>query len=304
MALARPVGRTLQARVAVPFAIVVLIWSSTWYVIVTQLGQVPSIWSVTYRFAAAGIGMFAVAAFRRDTFRIGWGAQGVALGFGLFQVVLNFNLVYLAEAYVTSGLVAVTFALMIVPNAVLGRIFLRQGVTGRFAVGSAVALAGVALLFAHEIHAAPVGGHRVLLGMGFTVLSVLFASISNVMQGSAPAKAAPVPSLLAWGMLWGTILNAVVAWMLVGPPVGDPRPLYWAGVLYLGLVASALAFTLYFGLIRTLGPARAAYINVLTPVLAMAISTVLEDYRWSVTAAIGAALAMGGLVIALQARGR
>ena len=113
-----------------------------------------------------------------------------------------------------------------------------------------------------------------------------------------------MPSLLAWGMAYGTALNSLLALAVVGGPVGDPRTWYWAGVLYLGLIASALAFTLYFGVIRVIGPARAAYINVLTPVLAMAISTAFEGYRWSVMAALGALLAMGGLLIALQARGR
>ena len=140
MALARPLGKTQQARVAIPFAIVTLIWSSTWIVIRDQIGTVPPAWSVSYRFAAAAIGMLLFARIRGDDFRIGRAGHGIAAVFGLFQVVLNFNLVYRAEAYVTSGLVAVTFALLIVPNALLGRIFLAQGVTGRFLAGSAVAV--------------------------------------------------------------------------------------------------------------------------------------------------------------------
>jgi len=99
-------------------------------------------------------------------------------------------------------------------------------------------------------------------------------------------------------------MNSLLGLATVGPPVGDPRLLYWAEVLYLGLIASALAFTLYFGMIRAIGPARAGYINVLTPILAMAISTMFEGYRWSLLAGAGAVLAFAGLLIALQARGR
>ena len=304
MALARPIGKTQQARVAIPFLIVTLIWSSTWIVIRDQLGVVPPVWSVSYRFAAAAAGMIALALIRGDSFRIGRAGQGIAVAFGVFQVVLNFNLVYRAEAFVTSGLVAVTFSLLIVPNALLGRIFLAQGVTRRFLAGSAVALVGVGLLFAHEIAVAPAGGQAVAIGLGLTLLGVLSASVSNVMQGSAPARVLPMPSLLAWGMLWGTAINSLLGLVTVGPPVGDPRLLYWAKVLYLGLIASALAFTLYFGMIRAIGPARAGYVNVLTPILAMAISTMFEGYRWSVLAAAGAVLAFAGLLIALQARGR
>lgn len=182
--------------------------------------------------------------------------------------------------------------------------FLKQGVSGRFMAGSAVALLGVGLLFLHEIRASQAVGRAVALGLGLTMLGVLAASISNVLQASAPARAVPTPSLLAWGMLYGTAMNSAFAIATAGPPVGDPRALYWVSVLYLGLIASALAFTLYFGVIRAIGPARGAYINVLTPVLAMAISTAFEGYRWSVMAAAGGLLTMAGLLIALQARGR
>jgi drug/metabolite transporter (DMT)-like permease len=303
-ALAHPLGKTQQARVAIPFLIVTLIWSSTWIVIRDQLGVVPPVWSVSYRFAAAGIGMVVLALIRGDSFRIGKAGQGIALVFGLFQVVLNFNLVYRAEAYVTSGLVAVTFALLIVPNALLGRIVLAQGVTPRFLAGSAVALVGVGLLFAHEVAVAPAGGHAVAIGLGLTLLGVLSASVSNVLQGSAVARTLPMPTVLAWGMLWGTAMNSLLGLATVGLPVGDARVIYWVEVLYLGLVASALAFTLYFGMIRAIGPARAGYVNVLTPILAMAISTMFEGYRWSLLAGAGAVLAFAGLLIALQARGR
>ena len=169
MALARPLGKTQQARVAIPFAIVTFIWSSTWIVIRDQIGVVPSVWSVSYRFTAAAVAMIVLALIRRDSFRIGRAGHGIALLFGLFQVVFNFNLVYRAEAYVTSGLVAVTFALLIVPNALLGRIFLSQGVTGRFLAGSVVALTGVGLLFAHEIASAGQGGQAVAIGLGLTL---------------------------------------------------------------------------------------------------------------------------------------
>ena len=55
----------LSPRILVPFALVTLIWGSTWIVIKGQLGVVPPSWSVTYRFAIAAIAMFAFAALRR-----------------------------------------------------------------------------------------------------------------------------------------------------------------------------------------------------------------------------------------------
>ncbi|HEY0316008.1 MAG TPA: EamA family transporter, partial [Sphingomonas sp.] len=57
----RPLDAAQRARVAVPFMVCTLVWSSTWLVIRTQLGIVPPSWSVAYRFLIACIAMMAYA---------------------------------------------------------------------------------------------------------------------------------------------------------------------------------------------------------------------------------------------------
>lgn len=297
-----PLNARQRARVLVPFAIVTLIWGSTWLVIRDQLGVVPPSWSVTYRFLIAGAAMFAYTAWVRAPLLLPRHAIPFVAAFGVAQFMLNFNFVYRAELYVTSGLVAVIFALLIVPNAVLARIFLGQSLSRPFLAGSAVALVGIGLLFAHELEVSSAGRAAVATGIGFTLAGVLSASVANIMQGTDRAKALPMPTMLAWGMVIGTGIDAAYAFATQGPPVFEWRLGYVAGLLYLGLVASAFAFTLYFGVVRAIGPARAAYSSVLIPVIAMGLSTVFEGYVWSWEAALGGALALAGLVVALSAR--
>jgi drug/metabolite transporter (DMT)-like permease len=246
--------------------------------------------------------MFAWTAFTRAPLSIGRQGQVFAVIFGFTQFVLNFNFVYRAEGYITSGLVAVVFALLIVPNTLLGRIFLKQPLSLRFAAGSAVALLGVGMLILQEARADGSSAHNTMLGVVLTMTGVMSASIANVMQGTKQARALPMASMLAWGMLWGGLMDCALALATVGAPIIDPRPSYFIGTLYLGVMASAVAFTCYFAVIRAVGPARAAYSGVLTPILAMLISTLFEDYRWSLLAAAGGAVAMIGLLIALSAK--
>jgi drug/metabolite transporter (DMT)-like permease len=196
--------------------------------------------------------------------------------------------------------VAVVFALLLVPNSALGWLFLKHKMTGRFLLGSAIAMAGVALLFVQELRHSEVPTNDILLGIGVTLLAVLAASVSNVMQASERLRHRPVAAMLAWGMFYGLLFDAAFAWFLHGPPVVEARWGYWLGLVYLGLFASALAFTIYFRLIRLIGPARSAYSSLLVPVIAMALSTVFEGYRWSTLAAAGGVLALIGLVIALR----
>lgn len=292
----------LQLRVLLPFILITLIWGSTWIVIRDQISTVPPVWSVTYRFIIAASAMFAFALATGASLRIGRNGHILALAFGIPQFFLNFNLVYAAEHYITSGLVAVVFALLMVPNSALSWIFLKQRVTGSFVLGSAVALAGVALLFVQEMRASEATPREVLVGIGLTLLGVLSASVANVMQGAERMRTRPVAAMLAWGMFYGVIANAITAWMLYGAPTAEARFGYWAGLVYLGLFASAIAFTFYFGLLRTIGPGRAAYSSVLVPILAMGFSTAFEAYRWSTLAVAGGLLALAGLIIALRSR--
>lgn len=302
MSFAPPLPERTRRRVFVPFAIVTLIWGSTWTVIRDQLGAVPPTWSVCYRFAIASATMFVVARARGARLRLGARDQAFVFVIGTCIFCLNFNFVYRAEEHVTSGLVAVCFSLLVVWNAVLGRIFFGQAISRPFLLGSAVAMGGIALLFAHELHAAARDPGQVVLGIVFTLIALSFASIANVMQSAERARAMPMASLLAWAMLWGALVNAAYGWATSGPPVMDFRPTYILGALYLGVIASAVAFTLYFEMIRVIGPARGGYVNVLVPVIAMAFSTVLEGYRWSLTAAAGGLLVIAGLVVAMRAR--
>lgn len=291
----------LRPGIAIPFLIVALIWGSTWFVIKDQLGDAPPSWSVTYRFALATIAMFALSQRERRGFSMTLGGHVMAFGIGFTQFFCNFNFVYRAEIHLTSGIVAVMFALLMVPNALLGRIFLGSRITARFMLGTVVALGGIAMLLVHEgLTMGEVGNIR--LGILFTVLGIMSASIANVMQASDTAKRRPLILLLAWAMLWGTVFDATFAYGVAGPPVFPQDLTYWSGVGFLAILGSVVTFPLYFKLIRELGPGRAAYNGVMVPVVAMALSTLFEGYNWTVLNTGGAVLAMAGMVIALRGR--
>ena len=294
--------QSTRLAILVPFAIVTLIWGSTWLVIRDQVSAVPPSWSVTYRFLVAGIAMVITALIRAERFALDRRGWLFALAIGFSQFCLNFNFVYRAEEHITSGLVAVVFALLLVPNALMGRLFLGQRLGWQLLIGSGIAMAGVVLLFVHEARADPNGGRAALIGIGLTLCAIMAASTANVLQGTETARRYPMVPTLAIAMLIGAAIDASVAFTLSGPPVIEPRPAYLAGILYLGLFGSAIAFTLYFGVLRVIGPAKAAYSSVIVPVIAMLLSTLFEGYRWTPLAVGGGALTLIGLVIALRAR--
>lgn len=292
----------LSPRILVPFLVVTLIWGTTWFVIQSQLTFVPPAWSVAYRFLVAGVAMLGVAFVAKAPLTLGRPEHVFCALLGIAQFAFNFNFVYQAERYITSGLVAVVFALLFLPNAVFARFALGQRMSGRLIMGSAIAVLGIILLFIDELRGDGSDQATTLTGIAFTLSGVVCASIANVMQATERARQMPMMTMLAWAMLWGAFFDACFAFVTSGPPIFDASPEYMFGLAYLGLVASALAFPLYFRNIRDIGPAKAAYSSVLIPIIAMAISTVFEGYRWSALAIAGSVVALAGMVVALSAR--
>ena len=295
--------RRADWSVIVPFLIFTAIWGSTWIVIRDQLGTVPPQWSVAYRFVIAAAAMALVAKWNGESLRIDRGGLTAAAVLGVTQFCVNFNGVYLAERHITSGVVATFFALLMIPSSLLAWGILGQRPTGRFVGSSLVAIVGIGLLFAHELRDREAGYEEMIVGLGLTLAAMLAAAFANVYQARPQVRAYPLFSLIAWSMAVGAVIDIAVAATFAGPPVLDPRPGYWLGLLYLALAASALTFSLYYPVVRKIGPGKAAYSSVLVPIIAMGLSTAFEGYHWTPLAAAGAALALGGMLGALS-RGR
>jgi drug/metabolite transporter (DMT)-like permease len=292
-------GSTFKS-VTLPFIIFTAIWGSTWIVIRGQLGMVPPQWSVTYRFVIAAIAMAIVAMVRGESLRLGHRTLLAAGVLGFTQFCVNFNAVYLAERHITSGVVATVFALLLIPATLMGWAFLGQRPSIRFVWSSLVAVAGIVLLFVHELHEHSGSAGQVIAGIGLTLVGMLGASFANVVQARPEIRRYPLVALLAWSMAAGAAIDAAIAFAMTGPPTFDPRPAYWLGVLYLALFASVLTFSLYYPVVRRVGPAKAAYSSVIVPIIAMGFSTWLEDYRWTPLTIGGAILALGGMGAALS----
>ena len=295
----------LSWRVIVPFLLTGAIWGSTWWVITGQIDGVPAAWSVFYRFALATPALFLVAMLMKRRLQLSRQEHLLAALVGVFQFSGNFLLVYHAELYVTSGIVAMMFGLLMVPNALFARIFLGEKIQPQFALGSLVAIVGVSFLLFHEWSSNPgagVIGGNVGLGIVLAMLGILAASVANVIQANPTGRAVPMVSLLAWAMLYGTTFDLGFAVLTAGPPPLPTSTSYWAGIIYLALIGSVVTFPLHYNLVREIGAGRTAYNSILTIAVAMLISTLLEDYRWTWLTAGGMVLAVVGMVFALRSK--
>jgi drug/metabolite transporter (DMT)-like permease len=291
----------LSPKVLIPFLLTGTIWGSTWFVITGQIAGVPAAWGVFFRFMLATPALFVLALTMGNRLKLNRPEHLLALGVGIAQFSGNFLFVYHAEQHITSGIVAVMFALLMVPNALFARVFIGEKVQGGFIGGSFVAIIGVAMLLLHEWREAPLNGN-VGLGIALAIGGMLAASIANVVQANPTGRGVPMVSLLAWAMLYGTISDLAYALVTLGPPQVPTAWQFWAGTAYLALIGSVITFPLHYNLVRQIGAGRTAYNGIVTVCVAMLLSTLFEGYRWTPLTAGGAALALLGMGLALRAR--
>jgi len=279
------------------FSIATLIWGSTWLAITFQLGNVAPEASVVYRFALAAMMLAAwcLATGRSLKFPVAqhmWFAAQGALLFGL-----NYLCVYWAEQHIASGLVAVLFSLIVFLNLVGVRVFFATPFNRRTVVGAALGVTGVTLLFWRELAAMQTDALR---GILFGLAATVFASGGNLLAVRNQRCGIPVLPGVAWGMTYATLTIAVVAAVNDIVWSFDPRPGYVLSLFYLAAFGSVIAFAAYLTLLGKIGAARAGYVGVAVPVVALLLSTVFEHYQWTLPALVGAALCIAGNVLVLM----
>jgi len=281
------------------YALVVLIWGSTWSAIPFQLGIVPPEVSVAYRFAIAAAILFLIARLSGRPLGVSRAHYPMVALQGALLFSANYFFVYYGTAHVTSGLGAVIFSLIVLANAFLERLFFRTPLEGRLLLAAACGLTGIGLVFWPEVSSLSPGDDAVI-GIAWLLLGILMASLGNMAAVVNTRRDQSVMTVNAHAMAWGALTSALIAWLLGRPFVFDGGVGYVVSLCYLAILGSSLAFGAYLTLIRRIGSARAAYASVLFPVVALALSHWLEDYHFTALALAGIILTMIGNWLALS----
>ena len=280
------------------YTITILIWGSTWLGIKFQLGNVEPALSVAYRFALAALILFVWCLFRRLPMRFSKGDHLYIAMQGVFLFAFNYLLFYLAELQITSGLAAVVFSTIVVMNLLNGRLFLGTTIELKVLFGGALGMFGLVLLFWPEMAAVNFSG-PVIVGMLLSFAATYLASLGNIISARNQHRKLPVVQTNAYGMAYGSLCMVLVVMVSGAPITIDLTAPYLLSLAYLALFGSVIAFGCYLSLVGRIGPGRAAYATLLFPVVALALSTIWEDYHWSLSGVCGILLILCGNYLAL-----
>lgn len=283
------------------YLITVFIWGSTWLAITFQLGQVDPALSIAYRFGLAALILLIYSRLRRLSLRFSVREHFFIALQGLLLFSLNYILVYLAELYLTSGMVAIIFSTVVFLNVFFGALLLGDAIQPRVLAGASVGLLGLVLIFWPELRAFSLDNERAL-GLLLAATSTVSASLGNIVSARNQRHGLPVIQVNAIGMAYGTLFMTLLVLLRGAPLRFEPTPGYVLSLLYLAVFGSVVAFGSYLTLIGRIGPGRAGYATVLFPVIALILSTLFEGLRWDLVGGLGAALVVAGNVLALLRR--
>ena len=276
-------------------ALLCLVWGSTWLVVKLGLRDVPPFTAAAMRFTVAGICMAVLA--HLFSAREGGGRPPplVVLAHGGFQFALNFGLVYVGETVIPSGLVAVLWAVFPIFVALGGHFVLKsERISGARWLGFAVSFAGVAALFATDL--AAIDARAVRMGL-LVLLAPLSVSVSTLL---VKQRASGTSSLLLNrdAMLIGAAMLGAAAFVFESPldVVWTERAVL--SVLYLALVGTVVAFSVYMWLLRYVPASRMSLVSFVLPVIALLLGAAVDGEPLGPRTVLGAALVLGGVGLA------
>lgn len=279
------------------FAIIYLVWGSTFYAIRVGVHEVPPLLYAAVRFTIAGVVLFTWAVAQRERLptRREWAATALV---AFFIFVVDYGFLFWAEQRVPSGTAAVILATIPAFMALAEIIILRtERLTLRLGTALLIGLAGVVVLVepAHRAGGAPI----YLLGALGLLVSAMSWSGASVLSKKLPMPSSKVMSAAAQMLVGGLLLCVVAA------AAGEERGFHpgavsaaaWIALAYLIVAGSIVGFTAYTWLIHHQSPTKVGTYAYVNPVVAVVLGHFLGGEVLDARTMLGTALVLASVIV-------
>lgn len=220
-----------------------------------------------------------------------WGAY---LVMGALNNAIPFSLIFWGQTQIDSGLASILNATTAMFGAVVAGVLLKdEPLTKNKLAGAALGIIGVALIMGPE-------ALTTFNPASLAQLAVLAATLSYAFAGvwGRVALSGQPPLVNAFGMLAGsTLLMVPVVLLQDGMPRVDLSPAVWAALLAMAALSTALAYVLYFAILKMAGAANLLLVTLLIPAFAITLGVVFLDEQMKAGAWIGFAIIALGFAI-------
>jgi drug/metabolite transporter (DMT)-like permease len=282
---------------------VLLAWGSSWFAISFQLGEVAPQVSIVWRFLLASFLLFAWCHIKGLRLTFPWQDHASWVMLGIFLFCVNYICAYFGTFYLASGLVCLIFSTLTLFTVFNGFIFFKIPIRFPILIGAVVGILGLSIIFSNEISNTEWSFNSgVVKGFIWMLMATFFASIGMLLSGQFQARKMPLVQSNAFSMLYGSIILILYISFSDVSFSFDTSQSYVLSLIYLSVVASAIGFGVYLKLVGNIGADKASYVNIFTPTIALLLSTLFENYQWSLIGLMGVLLIIVGNVIVLYAK--
>lgn len=279
-------------------AVMCLIWGSTWLVIQEGLADLPPLTSAGVRFVIAFAVMCAVAP-RLARFEGGdppppklW------LIIGTTNFGISYAIVYTAETVLPSGIVSVLWAVFPLLMAVSGHFLLAETLRPVHWLGFGIGFAGVAMLFVTDLDAFGPDAIPMALLLFVSPLVSVIGQTYLKRHGTGASSALMNRNAMGFGAL--LLVAAAAIFERDAEAHWTPQAIF--SIVYLALIGTCLAFSLFFWLLRYAKATKLSVITFVTPVVALWLGWAFADEPVTLTTAAGAALVLVGVAMVVRIR--
>jgi drug/metabolite transporter (DMT)-like permease len=299
-----PSTRPSMWKTLLAFAILYLVWGSTYFAIRVGVSEVPPFLFAAMRFLIAGLVLYGWIIARGEPSPRGvqWASASLL---AILFFVLDYGLVYWAEQRVPSGIAAVMMATTPAFMALWEISFLRtQRLTVRLAVALLIGLGGVAVLMSRSLN---VGGAPIdRAGAVAIIVAALSWSVASILTRKLPLPSSQVMSSAVQMLVGGMFLALTAA------ALGEFRAFHpwtisrgaWLALLYLTVAGSIMAFTAYVWLIHHESPTKVVTYAYVNPVVAVLLGYFLGGEALGRRTILGALFVLISVVVITTTRAK
>ena len=279
---------------------VYLVWGSTYVAIKLSVRTLPAFLSAGSRFLLAGALLALILTLRGRSIRVTGRELGSAAVLGAALLALGVGMVTLAETRIDSSIAAM-IAGSVPLQVILLRTIARERVALATRLSILVGLAGLALVVIP-------GGEGTSSAVGLAIM--LGASVSWSL-GSFFGHRLPLPADGFVATTW-EMLSAGALLLVLGAATGELGSMEPGGFtlesiaawLYLAVFGSLIGFTAYAWLLRNAPISKVVTHQYVNPLVAIVLGALLLGEELTLATAIGAALIVGSVFVAVRQEGR
>jgi drug/metabolite transporter (DMT)-like permease len=219
---------------------------------------------------------------------------GIFLVIGLLNAAIPFALTAWSIQYISSGMAAILNSTVPLFTLILAPLFIaEEKITSLKLLGLFIGFGGVILLVADKVTES-----FSIIGIG--QIAVIIAALSYAFSAVIARKKAVrlEPEWQSFLQMSASFLFLFPLALLTEYPLMIPsRPLTWLAAVWMGVLGSGLGLTLFFNLLRKIGPTRTVLTSYLFPVVAVVLGVLFlkEDLGWKMI--IGGIMILSGVIL-------